>query len=134
VATATDSTAVNFGFPDRSRYVSFKLLLSYPPEADWTPFQTHYFSENPETPGVELWIPGSVASNCDRKITEAVGQARGLSSFPPATFANQGPLVSALPVTANTCKFVLVFEMCHRVIIPHFGLVNVDVKNKTVVL
>jgi hypothetical protein len=36
------------GFPDRSRY-----LLSSTHEAEWTPFQTHYFSENLEAPGME---------------------------------------------------------------------------------
>jgi hypothetical protein len=30
----------------------FKQLLSYPHEAEWTPFQTHYFSENLVAPGI----------------------------------------------------------------------------------
>jgi hypothetical protein len=32
------------GFLDRSRYFSVKQLLSCTLEAEWTPFQTHYFS------------------------------------------------------------------------------------------
>jgi hypothetical protein len=35
---------------------SFKYLLSYPHEAEWTPFQTHYFSENLVAPGIEPGI------------------------------------------------------------------------------
>jgi hypothetical protein len=36
----------------------FKYLLSCTHEAEWTPFQTHYFSENLVAPGIEpdLWI------------------------------------------------------------------------------
>jgi hypothetical protein len=52
-------TVVNLGFLDRSRYFSFKQLLSCPHEAEWTPFQTRRFSENLEAPGIEagtLWI------------------------------------------------------------------------------
>jgi hypothetical protein len=40
------------GFLDRSRYI-FKQLLSGTHEAEWTPFQTHYFSENLVAPGIE---------------------------------------------------------------------------------
>jgi hypothetical protein len=35
--------AVNFGFLHRSRY--FLEQLNYHHEAEWTPFQTHFFSE-----------------------------------------------------------------------------------------
>jgi hypothetical protein len=38
-------------FLDRSRY--FFLLLNFTHEAEWTPFQTHYFSENLAAPGIE---------------------------------------------------------------------------------
>jgi hypothetical protein len=41
------------GFLDRNRYLSFKYLLSCTPEAEWTPFQTHYFSENLVVPGID---------------------------------------------------------------------------------
>jgi hypothetical protein len=40
-----------------------KKLLSYPHEAEWTPFQTHYFSENLVEPGMEPGTSGSVAKN-----------------------------------------------------------------------
>jgi hypothetical protein len=65
--------AVNFSFLDRSRYFSFKQLLNYPREAEWTPFQTYYFSENLVAPGIEPGTSGSVARNSDHKTTEAVG-------------------------------------------------------------
>jgi hypothetical protein len=32
-------------------------------EAEWTPFQTHYFSENLLAPGIERGTSGSVARN-----------------------------------------------------------------------
>jgi hypothetical protein len=32
---------------------SFKQLLNCTHEAEWTPFQTHYFSENLAVPGIE---------------------------------------------------------------------------------
>jgi hypothetical protein len=43
----------------------FKKLLSYPHEAEWTPFQTHYFSENVVTLGIEPGTSRSVAMNSD---------------------------------------------------------------------
>jgi hypothetical protein len=33
--------------------LSLKQLLSCTHEAEWTPFQTHYFSENLVAPGIE---------------------------------------------------------------------------------
>jgi hypothetical protein len=39
--------AINFGFLDP------EPLLNYPHEAEWTPFPTHYFSENLVAPGIE---------------------------------------------------------------------------------
>jgi hypothetical protein len=36
---------------------SSKYLLNYTHEAEWTPFQTHYFSENLVAPGIE---PGAL--------------------------------------------------------------------------
>jgi hypothetical protein len=52
---------VNLGFLDRIRYFSFKYLLYYPYEAEWTQFQTHYFSENLVALRIEPQIFGSVA-------------------------------------------------------------------------
>jgi hypothetical protein len=40
-------------------------LLSHPHEAEWTPFQSHYFSENLVAPGIEHGISGSVARSFD---------------------------------------------------------------------
>jgi hypothetical protein len=39
-------TVVNLDFLDQSRNFSLKYLLSYPHEAEWTSFQTHYFSDS----------------------------------------------------------------------------------------
>jgi hypothetical protein len=41
----------------------FKYLLSYPHEAEWTPFQTHYFSGNLVVQGIEPGISGYVVRN-----------------------------------------------------------------------
>jgi hypothetical protein len=65
VDSATDPTAVNLGFLDRSRYFSIQVALSCPHEAEWTPFQTHYFSENLVAPGIKPETSGSVDSNSD---------------------------------------------------------------------
>jgi hypothetical protein len=42
--------------------IPFKQLLSYTHEAEWTPFQTHYFSENLVAPEIDPGISGSVAT------------------------------------------------------------------------
>jgi hypothetical protein len=39
-------------------------------EAEWTPFQNHYFSENVVAPEIELGISESVARNSDHQTTE----------------------------------------------------------------
>jgi hypothetical protein len=49
-------TAVNLGFLGPE-------LLSYTHEAEWTPFQTHYSSENLVEPRTERRTTGSVARN-----------------------------------------------------------------------
>jgi hypothetical protein len=54
VVRVTDLYGRNLGFLDRSRYFSIKYLLSCTHEAEWTPFQTRYFSENVVAPGIEL--------------------------------------------------------------------------------
>jgi hypothetical protein len=43
----------------------FKQLLSYPHEAEGTPFQTHYFSENFVAPAIEPGTSGSIDRNSD---------------------------------------------------------------------
>jgi hypothetical protein len=40
--------------------LSFKQLLIYSNEAEWTPFQTHYYSEYLVAPGMEPDTSGSV--------------------------------------------------------------------------
>jgi hypothetical protein len=41
------------GFLDRSRYFFFQVAPQLYCEAEWTPFQTHYFLENLVATGVE---------------------------------------------------------------------------------
>jgi hypothetical protein len=53
VVNVTDPYGRVLGFLDRSRYFSIKQLLSCTHEAEWTSFQTHYFSENVVAPGIE---------------------------------------------------------------------------------
>jgi hypothetical protein len=48
------------------------LLLKCTHDAEWTPFQTHYFSENLVVPEIEPGTPGSVARNPYYYTTEAV--------------------------------------------------------------
>jgi hypothetical protein len=43
VVSVTDPYGRILGFLDRSHYFSIKQLLSCAHEAEWTPFQTHYF-------------------------------------------------------------------------------------------
>jgi hypothetical protein len=65
VVSATDPQAVNLDFLDPEPLLfqlSSSLVIQ---EAEWTPFQTHYFSENLVTPGIELGISGSVARISD---------------------------------------------------------------------
>jgi hypothetical protein len=50
---------------DRSHYFSFKWLLNFPQEAEWTPIQTRCFSENLEAPGIEPGTSGFVARKSD---------------------------------------------------------------------
>jgi hypothetical protein len=53
VVSVTDPYGRILGFLDRSRYLSIKKLLSCTHEDEWTPFQTHYFSENLVVPRIE---------------------------------------------------------------------------------
>jgi hypothetical protein len=65
-------TVVNLIFLDRSRYFSFKQLLIYPHEAEWTPFQTHCYSGNLVAPVIEPGTSGLAARNSDHWTTEGV--------------------------------------------------------------
>jgi hypothetical protein len=53
MVSVTDPYGSILDFLDRNRYFSFKYLLSCTHEAEWTPSQTHFFSENLLTPGIE---------------------------------------------------------------------------------
>jgi hypothetical protein len=53
VVSVTDPYGRILGFLDRSRYFFFQVALSCTHEAEWTPFQTHYFSKNLVEPGIE---------------------------------------------------------------------------------
>jgi hypothetical protein len=69
----TDPYGSVSGFLDRSRYYFFQVaprLHTY--EAKWTPFQTHYFSENLVAPGIETRASGFAARNSGHQTTEAV--------------------------------------------------------------
>jgi hypothetical protein len=52
VVSTTDPYA-HIDFLDRSWYFFFQAAPYYTHEAEWTPFQTHYFSENLTVPGIE---------------------------------------------------------------------------------
>jgi hypothetical protein len=69
VVSATDPHILIIGFIVRNRYFFFQVV---PHEAEWIPFQTHCFSENPVAPGMKPGISGSVAKNSDHQTTEAV--------------------------------------------------------------
>jgi hypothetical protein len=59
VVRATDPHGRILGFLDRSATIFTKQLPNFTHEAEWTPFQTHYFSENLAAPEIEpfdLWI------------------------------------------------------------------------------
>jgi hypothetical protein len=67
-----DGTRI-LGFTDRSRYFFFQAAPQlYTHEVEWTPFQTHYFSEKLLAPGIEPGTSRSVAKNSDHQTTEAV--------------------------------------------------------------
>jgi hypothetical protein len=53
VVSVTDLSGRILGFLDRSRYLFFQVAPQLYSEAEWTPFQTHYFSENLVSPGIE---------------------------------------------------------------------------------
>jgi hypothetical protein len=53
VVIVTDPYGRILAYLDRSRYYFFKWFLICTHEAEWTPFQTHYFSENLVAPGLE---------------------------------------------------------------------------------
>jgi hypothetical protein len=71
MVSVTDPYDRIFGFLDRSRYFSSKQLLSFTHDSEWTPFQTHNFSENLVVPGIEPGPldlqPGTVITRLQRR-------------------------------------------------------------------
>jgi hypothetical protein len=53
MVSVTDPYGRILGFLDRSRYFFFKKLLNCTRDAERTPFQIQYFSENLVAPGIE---------------------------------------------------------------------------------
>jgi hypothetical protein len=64
--------AVNLSFLNRSCFFPFKDFLIYPHESVWTAFQTHCYSGNLVTPGIESGTFRAEESNSDHQTTEAV--------------------------------------------------------------
>jgi hypothetical protein len=52
MVSTTDLYGCIIAVLDRGRYFFFQVALQAH-EAEWTPFQTHYFSENLVAPGIE---------------------------------------------------------------------------------
>jgi hypothetical protein len=67
-------------FLDRSRYFSIKYLLSCTHEAEWTPFQTHYFFFS-GSDGNRTRAFGSVAKNSDHLSEQSQYEKRGRKSL-----------------------------------------------------
>jgi hypothetical protein len=53
VVSVTDPYGRILGFLHQSRYFFFQVAPHCTHEAEWTPFQTHYFSETFVAPGIE---------------------------------------------------------------------------------
>jgi hypothetical protein len=53
VVNATDHYGLILGFLDRAASISSNYFLICTHEAEWTPFQTHYFSQNLVVPEIE---------------------------------------------------------------------------------
>jgi hypothetical protein len=66
------SSVVFPGFETRVATFSSKQLLNCTNKAEWTPFQTHYYSEKLVVLGIKPGTSGSVARNSDHWTTEAV--------------------------------------------------------------
>jgi hypothetical protein len=63
VVSATGPMFVNFGFLDRICKLFIKEAPQFIHIIEWTPFQTHYFSETLVAPGIEPRTSGSVATH-----------------------------------------------------------------------
>jgi hypothetical protein len=74
VVRVTDPYGHILGLLDRTATFSFKYLLNCTHEAEWTPFQTHYFFF-PGSTGNRTRASGSVAKNSDHETKEPVSAA-----------------------------------------------------------
>jgi hypothetical protein len=86
VVSVTDPYGRILGFLNRSRSFSSKQLLNCTHKAEWTPFQTHYFSKNLVAPGIEagplhLW-PGTLSTRPQRRSTVIECLRLALSKWP----------------------------------------------------
>jgi hypothetical protein len=72
VSTAVPSRPLISVFRTRVATFPFKSLLIYPHEAEWTPFQAQYYSENLVAPQIEPGTSGTATRNSDRQTTEVV--------------------------------------------------------------
>jgi hypothetical protein len=63
VVSVTNPYGTILGFLDRSSYFFFQVAPQLYSRGWVAPFQTHYFSENLEVPGIEPGTSGSVARN-----------------------------------------------------------------------
>jgi hypothetical protein len=53
VVSVPDPCSLVLDFLDRRRYFCSQVTSQVYSEAEWTPFQTHYYSENLVSPGIE---------------------------------------------------------------------------------
>ena len=66
MVSATSPTAVNLSFLNLEPLLFYSSSSSVRPhEAEWTPFQTHFYSENLVAPGIEPGTSVSVARNSE---------------------------------------------------------------------
>jgi hypothetical protein len=71
VVSVTDSYGRILDFLDRGSYFFFQVAPQFTHEAEWTPFQNHYFSENMVAPGIEPGLldlyPGTLTTIQQRR-------------------------------------------------------------------
>jgi hypothetical protein len=80
VFSATDPYVRILGFLDWIRYFFFQVAPQLYSEAEWGPFQTHYFSENLVALGIELGLldlqSGTLATTPERRSKALVQQTK----------------------------------------------------------
>jgi hypothetical protein len=63
-------TVINLSFLGWNQYFFIHAASQYPHEAEWTLFQTHYFSENLAAPEIKPGSSASVATRPQVKIND----------------------------------------------------------------